>query len=209
MPQENIRLYWARYEEQMYLRYGEHIQKIDEKLETNWLPEMYFEDLDNDGDRELVVIYNTGHGTSVYTNALTVYEWDGESWTWTTHDPLELIEDFNRQRDYAFYEDGTAYINYNGLDLLLDLSLLWESDYWGGAAPEICELSQYQINYTKDQRFSGFLHFFHFRNSPPVFRSMTNHILQEPAGKSRTIYEQSGKFLLQTRERFTESCFQL
>ena len=146
--QENIRLYWARYEEQMYLRYGEHIQKIDEKLETNWLPEMYFEDLDNDGDRELVVIYNTGHGTGVYTNALTVYEWDGESWTWTTHDPLELIEDFNRQRDYAFYEDGTAYINYNGLDLLLDLSLLWESDYWGGAAPEICELSQYQINYT-------------------------------------------------------------
>ena len=146
--QENIRLYWARYEEQMYLRYGEHIQKIDGKLETNWLPEMYFEDLDNDGDRELVVIYNTGHGTGVYTNALTVYEWDGESWTWTTHDPLELIEDFNRQRDYAFYEDGTAYINYNGLDLLLDLSLLWESDYWGGAAPEICELSQYQINYT-------------------------------------------------------------
>ena len=73
---------------------------------------------------------------------------NGESWTWTTHDPLELIEDFNRQRDYAFYEDGTAYINYNGLDLLLDLSLLWESDYWGGAAPEICELSQYQINYT-------------------------------------------------------------
>ena len=146
--QEDISLYWAQYEEQMYLRYGEHIQKIDEKLETNWLPEMYFEDLDNDGDRELVVIYNTGHGTGVYTNALTVYEWDGESWTWTTHDPLELIEDFNRQRDYAFYEDGTAYINYNGLDLLLDLSLLWESDYWGGAAPEICELSQYQINYT-------------------------------------------------------------
>ena len=146
--QENIRLYWAQYEEQMYLRYGEHIQKIDEKLETNWLPEMYFEDLDNDGDRELVVIYNTGHGTGVYTNALTVYEWDGESWTWTTHDPLELIEDFNRQRNYAFYEDGTACINYNGLDLLLDLSLLWESDYWGGAAPEICELSQYQINYT-------------------------------------------------------------
>ena len=146
--QEDISLYWARYEEQMYLRYGEHIQKIDEKLESNWLPEMHFEDLDNDGDRELVVIYNTGHGTGVYTNALTVYEWDGESWTWTTHDPLELIEDFNRQRDYAFYEDGTAYINYNGLDLLLDLSLLWESDYWGGAAPEICELSQYQINYT-------------------------------------------------------------
>ena len=146
--QEDISLYWARYEEQMYLRYGEHIQKIDEKLESNWLPEMHFEDLDNDGDRELVVIYNTGHGTGVYTNALTVYEWDGGSWTWTTHDPLELIEDFNRQRDYAFYEDGTAYINYNGLDLLLDLSLLWESDYWGGAAPEICELSQYQINYT-------------------------------------------------------------
>ncbi len=146
--QENISLYWARYEEQMYLRYGEHIQKIDGKLETNWLPEMYFEDLDNDGDRELVVIYNTGHGTGVYTNALTVYEWDGQRWTWTTHDPLELIEDFNRQRDYAFYEDGTAYINYNRLDLLLDLSLLWESDYWGGAAPEICELSQYQINYT-------------------------------------------------------------
>ena len=28
--QEDIRLYWARDEEQMYLRYGEHIQKIDE-----------------------------------------------------------------------------------------------------------------------------------------------------------------------------------
>ncbi len=55
----------------------------------------------------------------------------------------------------------------------------------------------------KDQRFSGFLHFFHFRNSPPVFRSMTNHVLQEPAGKSRTIYEQSGKFLL--RPHRTES----
>ncbi len=146
VQQENIRLYWARYEEQMYLRYGEHIQKIDEKLETNWLPEMYFEDLDGNGERELLVFYNTGHGTGVYTNCIAVYAWDGESWTGTTHDPSELIKDFNRQRLYSFYEDGTAYIRYDDEEILLDLSDLWTANYWD-SVPDICVLSEAQSYY--------------------------------------------------------------
>lgn len=148
LQEEDIGLYWAQYEEQMYLRYGEHIQKIEDKLESNWLPELYFEDLDGDDDRELLVRYNTGHGTGVYTNYIAVYEWDGEQWYAIRHDPNGVIEHFNANRIYQFYQDGSAFISYEGKELLLDLSHLWESDYWGGAAPDICVLSQYQIIYT-------------------------------------------------------------
>ena len=112
------------------------------------LPELYWEDLDGDGTRELAVISCEGDGTGVHQETLTVFRRSGQRWTWTTHRLESLADSLNREMTYQFYEDGTACINYNGLDLLLDLSLLWESDYWGGAAPEICELSQYQINYT-------------------------------------------------------------
>ena len=145
--EENIRLYWAQHEEQMYLRYGEHIQKIDEKQECDWLPDLYFEDLDGDGDRELLVHYPVSHGTGVYYDYIAVYEWDGQQWHGTRHDPGGVIEQFHTQRIYRFYEDGTAFISYGGTDLFLDLSDLWESGYWE-TAPEICELSPFNTRYT-------------------------------------------------------------
>ena len=143
LHEEDISLYWAQYEEQMYLRYGEHIQKIDEELECNWLPELYFDDLDQDGDRELLAHYTRAHGTGVYSNSIAVYEWDGQRWTGTTLDPSWIIENFNANRLYEFYEDGTAYISYGEQELLLDLSDLWARGYWD-SVPDVCVLSEDQ-----------------------------------------------------------------
>lgn len=144
---ENIRLYWAQYEGQMYLRYGEHIQRIEDQLECEWLPELYFEDLDGDGDRELLIHYTRSHGTGVYYDSIAVYEWDGQQWHGTRHEPDGVIAQFNRERIYQFYRDGTAFISYEDADLLLDLSDLWESGYWE-TAPERCELSRFNTRYT-------------------------------------------------------------
>ena len=146
LREDDIDLYYAQYEETMYLRYGDHIQKIAEKMESEWLPELYFEDLDGDGSRELLVHYHTDHGTGVHTDFIAVYEWDGEKWYGTTHRPDNVIRDFNNHRTYEFYDDGTAFIRYGDADILLDLSDLWE-DYWS-AAPDICVLDQFQTYYT-------------------------------------------------------------
>ena len=147
VQRENIRLYWAQYEGQMYLRYGEHIQRIEDQLECAWLPELYFEDLDGDGDRELLIHYTRDHGTGVYYDSIAVYEWDGQQWHGARHEPEGVIAQFNRERIYQFYGDGTAFISYGDADLLLDLSDLWESGYWK-TAPERCELSRFNTRYT-------------------------------------------------------------
>ena len=147
LREDGIDLYYAQYEETMYLRYGDHIQKIAEKMESEWLPELYFEDLDGDGGRELLVHYHTGHGTGVHTDFIAVYEWDGEKWYGTTHRPDNVVEDFNNHRTYEFYDDGTVYIRYQDTDILVDLSALWANRYWGGA-PDICRLNQFLTHYT-------------------------------------------------------------
>ena len=79
-------------------------------------------DLDGDGDRELAVISCQSAGTGIDRWQLDVYEWDGERWAGTTHRPEGLAEDFNRERVFQFYEDGTAYVSYSGGALLLGLS---------------------------------------------------------------------------------------
>ncbi|MBD5162486.1 MAG: M56 family metallopeptidase [Oscillibacter sp.] len=146
--EEGISLYWAQYEEQMYLRYGDHIQRIDDELGCEWLPELYFEDLDDDGGRELLIHYHTGHGTGVHTDYIAVHEWDGESWHGTQHTPDETIEVFNNDLDLIFecYEDGTAFIKNRYSSILLDLSHLWEAGYWE-SSPKKCSLVPYWTEY--------------------------------------------------------------
>ena len=149
LPEYDISAYYEQSTGKTWLRYGDSIQSVEGIavcLPQMLLPELHFDDLDGDGNRELAVISAAGHGTGVSVEELSVYEWDGQRWTGTTYDPSGLIEDFNRQRDYAFYEDGTAYIRYDRLDLLLDLSDLWELGYWD-SVPDVCVLSRDQSYY--------------------------------------------------------------
>ena len=148
LPEEDIAVYWDLrngldgLEGRSLIRYGECLQYVEERLASSWPPELHYQDFDGDGEKELAVIYSPdGQGM-----LLSVYEWDGQRWTGTTYDPSGIIEDFNRQRSYAFYEDGTAYISYDHLNLLLDLSNLWELGYWD-SPPDVCVLSREQSYY--------------------------------------------------------------
>ena len=110
------------------------------------LPELYWEDLDGDGTRELAVISCEGDGTGVHQETLTVFRRFGQGWTWTTHRLESLADSLNREMTYQFYEDGTAYLSWWGQDLLLDLSELWESGYWD-RAPDYCGLTEFMTSY--------------------------------------------------------------
>lgn len=125
LPEHGIAAYYVPRTGESWLGYGDSIQKVEGELvptTQTYLPELYFEDLDGDGDRELAVISCQSAGTGIDRWQLDVYEWDGERWAGTTHRPEGLAEDFNRERVFQFYEDGTAYVSYSGGTLLLDLS---------------------------------------------------------------------------------------
>lgn len=149
LPGEKIFTYYEPSTGKTWLRYGDSIQAVEGMLVCMpqfFLPELHWADLDGDGNRELAVISAAEHGTGVSESELTVYEWDGEAWSWTTLDPSGLIQHFNANRIYEFYEDGTAYISYEGHDLLLDLSDLRERGYWD-SVPDVCVLSEEQSYY--------------------------------------------------------------
>ncbi len=145
-PEAGIAVYYEQSTDKTWLRYGDAIQSVDKIMYPMLL---YWEDLDGDGDRELAVISTVGRGTGVCDEQLTVYEWDGQAWSWATHTPDETIEDFNNDLDliFEFYEDGTAFIKNRRSSILLDLSDLWESGYWE-SPPKKCELSQWWNGYT-------------------------------------------------------------
>jgi len=147
LPEDDIAVYYEYSTAKYWLRYGSAIQKVEgmtASMPQMILPELYFDDLDGDGSRELIVISPKAYGTGIAQQQLSVYEWDGEAWTWDTHDPSGLIGDFNSQRVYQFYEDGTAYISYLDTDILLDLSGLRAS---GDSAPDVCILNDMQVSY--------------------------------------------------------------
>jgi len=155
LPEDDIAVYYEQSTEKYWLRYGSVIQEVEGmtvSVPQLLLPQLYFDDPDGDGSRELVGISLKAYGTGIAQEQLSVYEWDGEAWTWDTYDPTELIEDFNSQRVYQFYEDGTAYISYPGSSLLrssllLDLSGPWASSYWD-SVPDICVLNDMQASYS-------------------------------------------------------------
>ncbi len=95
VPEEDIALYCDNLEERnrAYIRYGEHFQTFDQQVwpDPTVLPELTWDDWDEDGQRELTVKYLRHEGTyfdgEKYEPGLVyeqvVYEWDEAQQTWT------------------------------------------------------------------------------------------------------------------------------
>jgi len=92
IPEEDIAVYCDNLEErrQVYIRYGEHFQAFEQQVwpDPTVLPELIWDDWDEDGREELSVkylrhegIYFDGEKTSpglVYE--FVVYQWENEQW---------------------------------------------------------------------------------------------------------------------------------
>ena len=147
LPEDSVAAYLDQSTGRCFLQYGDSLQWVEEPLDGQWPPELYFEDLDGDGEKELAVIYCTGFSTGAAIFELTVYEWDGQLWTGTQYD-LEVQKNlFNRDRSYLFDgETGRAEIRYQDSSATLDLSQFWEEGYWL-AAPEYCGITDLMTSF--------------------------------------------------------------
>lgn len=86
LPEEDIAVYFEEETGRSWLRYGTSLQKMEivgglPMTPRKLPPELYFQDLDGDGEQELAMIHNSDSGTGVSVWSLTVLEWDGEVWT--------------------------------------------------------------------------------------------------------------------------------
>lgn len=93
IPDEGIAIYCDNLEErnQVYIQYGEHFQMFEQKAweDPTILPELDWEDWDEDGNMDLIVKYLRHEGTyfdgktsspgTVYEEV--VYQWNGACWT--------------------------------------------------------------------------------------------------------------------------------
>lgn len=100
LPDDKIAIYYEQEVNRSWLRYGDVLQMLDlggRAIITPrmLLPELYFQDLDGDGEQELAMIYNSDSGTGVSVWSLTVFEWDGEVWAaYPARLEEEIIRDF-------------------------------------------------------------------------------------------------------------------
>lgn len=148
LPGDDIAVYYERETGHSWLRYGTALQAVDftQNLVTMpqiLVPELYFEDLDGDGDKELAVIHNTGHGTGVSIWSLTVLEWDGGRWTaHTAQLEKEIIRDFESSRTVALHPDENyVTIGFRGhtVDVDMDAMFSWYPAW--KEEPLACELT--------------------------------------------------------------------
>ncbi len=133
-----------------YLRRGDRFQQVDRSyvsLPQMFLPRIYLEDLDGDGERELLEILCLGSGTGAYVEEMTVYEWDDETgWTGYVHDPKPLCEDFNARRAFTIDEKtGTAHIVYGNAET--DADVTGQLEVSGDTPLSDCFLSGQQVRY--------------------------------------------------------------
>ena len=132
LPEFDIAAYYDARLEKSWLRYGSRFQEISDPLVDRAdmaLPELHFEDFDGDGERDLAVLSGRA-AAGGYAN-LTVYRWTGQKWQGLRRKAYSV--EINGQ-DYLngifqYYADGTAYIAYEGDNILLDLSgFQWEEE---------------------------------------------------------------------------------
>ena len=93
IPNENIAIYCDNSEERnrVYIQYGEHFQMFEQKAweDPTILPEIAWEDWDEDGNKDLIVKYLRHEGTyfdgETFSKGIVyeevVYQWNGEYWT--------------------------------------------------------------------------------------------------------------------------------
>lgn len=132
LPEDDIAVYYEQETNQSWLRYGESIQALDTGgrlliTPRMLLPELYFEDLDGDGDKELEMIYNSDSGTGVSVWSLTVLEWDGAGWTaHTSHLEEDISRDFETSRTAALHpEENYVTVEFRGNTVDVDMDAMF------------------------------------------------------------------------------------
>lgn len=133
LPEDDIAVYYEAETGRSWLRYGDALQALDpggRAITTPRLlmPELYFQDLDGDGENELAMIYNSDSGTGVSVWDLLVCEWDGQRWTEYLPDTAKaVIDDFNASRTLEVSPDtGAAGVGYLGSTVTVDMNAVYK-----------------------------------------------------------------------------------
>ncbi|MDE7246085.1 MAG: hypothetical protein K2O18_19220 [Oscillospiraceae bacterium] len=132
LPEKDTAVYSDPQSGKSWLRTGEQFQEIPDLLTDG--AELHYGDFDQDydGEEELAVL--SGRTEDNRYTRLSFYLWNGQCWTGTRHihDGITEIDSRYHPGDiFQFYEDGTAYVMYDGMTMLLDLSSLcrdWETE---------------------------------------------------------------------------------
>lgn len=161
LPEEDIAIYYVRGTDKALIRYGEYLQWGDAVWSSGQpLPQLHFEDLDGDGEKELVINYFPSYGTDVTVGKLTVYEWNGEKWTGYRPDLAKsVIDDFNANRMLTLSRDtGAAEVSYLGSTVVVDMNAVYEEQGWPSDAPHSCALDEWSYSYDWHRSGTVFLH---------------------------------------------------
>lgn len=142
LPDDKIAVYYEQETNRSWLRYGDVLQILNLGgraviTPRMLLPELYFEDLDGDGEQELAMIYNSDSGTGVSVWSLTVLEWDGEVWTaHTSQVGQDILTDFNENRRVTFFPEVAATaVAYKGQNVVIDMDAMFDRAVWKDKMP--------------------------------------------------------------------------
>ena len=142
LPEEDIAVYFEPDTGHSWLRYGDALQALNfpqnlVAMPHSRVPQLYFEDLDGNGEKELAMIYNSDYGTGVSVWSLTVLEWDGE--VWTAHTPQvdqDIMADFNENRRVTFFPEVVATaVAYKGQNAVVDMDAMFDRAVWKDKMP--------------------------------------------------------------------------
>ena len=164
---EDIAVYYEEETGRSWLRYGKSLQELETggrepMTPRKLLPELYFQDLDGDGEKELAMIYNSDSGTGVSVWDLLVCEWDGQKWTEYPADTAEtVIDDFNASRTLTVsQETGAARVGYLDSAVTVDLNAIYKErgQAWMPNASISCTLDKDNYSYMMHRSGQIFLH---------------------------------------------------
>lgn len=132
------------------IRYGDHLQAIPIRAYGfhGDSPDLLWQDLDEDGEKELMIICNGANtGTHQNIDTLTVCEWDGSRWTAYEHDLTYAI--FRTVENISFKAVGsTLEVKVYGITETFDISYArsrWAEWYPDGY--ELCVEPTYVYQY--------------------------------------------------------------
>lgn len=167
LPEEDIAVYFEEETGRSWLRYGKSLQELKiggraPMTPRKLLPELYFQDLDGDGEKELAMIYNSDSGTGVSVWDLLVCEWDGQKWTEYLADTAEaVIDDFNASRTLTVsQETGAARVGYLGTAVAVDMNVVYRErgQERPSGASYSCTLDEANYRYNMHRSGQIFLH---------------------------------------------------
>ena len=167
LPEEDVAVYFEEETGRSWLRYGKSLQELkiggrDPMTPRKLLPELYFQDLDGDGENELAMIYNSDSGTGVSVWDLLVCEWDGQRWTEYLSDTAKaVIDDFNASRTLTVSQEmGAARVGYLDSTVTVDLNAVYKErgQAWMPNASISCALDKDNYGYMMHRSGQIFLH---------------------------------------------------